>query len=151
MSNHFMKTNTYNASPTSPFFTVIVLCSAILFSSCAQKINFLNSSVVPAARGFVQVKKDNNENYAISLQLDKLAEVERVTPGSTYIIWMNTAQNGTKNIGQLNSGTSTFSNKLKASFNTVTPFQPTRIFITAEQDGNAAYPSDKIIVTTDSF
>jgi hypothetical protein len=136
---------------TSSIFAVIAISSAILFSSCASKINFLTSSVVPAARGFVQVKKDNNENYAISLQLDKLAEVERVTPGSTYIIWMNTAQNGTKNIGKLDSGTSTFSNKLKASFNTVTSFQPTRIFITAEQDANASYPSDKIIVTTDNF
>jgi len=140
-----------NIATRSPMLTTLALCTAILLSSCAQKINFLSSSVVPAARGFAQVKKDNNNNYVISVQLDKLAEVERVTPGSTYIIWMNTAQNGTKNIGQLNSSTSTFSNKLKASFNTVTSFQPTRIFITAEQDGNASYPSDKIIVTTDNF
>lgn len=136
----------------SPLLTTIAIFTALLLSSCAQKINFQTSQVVPAARGFVQIKKDNNENYVISLQLDKLAEVERLTPEkSTYIIWMNTAQNGTKNIGLLNSSTTTFSNKLKASFNTVTSFQPTRIFITAENDGNAAYPSDKIIVTTDDF
>jgi len=147
-----MYTNKIKSSFASPIFATIAFCAVILLSSCAQKINFLNSSVVPAARGFVQVKKDNNNNYVISVQLDNLAEVERMTPEkNTYIIWMNTTQNGTKNIGQLNSSNSTFSKRLKASFNTVTSFQPTRIFITAEQDGNASYPSDKIIVTTDNF
>lgn len=124
----------------------------LLLSSCAQKINFLTSQVVPAARGHVQIKTDRNNNYVLTIVLDDLAEVKRLTPEKdTYIIWMNTAQNGTKNIGQLNSGNSTFSKKLKASFTTVTAFQPTRIFITAEDDANTVYPNDKIIVTTDNF
>ncbi len=31
----------------------------------AKKVGFLSSSIVPAARGYVKVKRDINENYLI--------------------------------------------------------------------------------------
>ena len=52
----------------------------------------------------------------------------------------------TKNIGRINS-----SNNLNVSFETVSSFQPIKIFITAEADESTQAPSDMIVLTTDNF
>ena len=44
----------------------------LLFSACAKKINLNTSSKVPAARGFIKVKKDKNKNYAIDVKVNAL-------------------------------------------------------------------------------
>jgi hypothetical protein len=127
------------------FFGLVVIST-----SCSKKIAFLNSTVVPAARGTAQVKTDKNKNYAINVMLTDLAESTRLSPAKqTYIVWMVTDQNITKNIGQLNSSKSGLANKLKAEFNTVSAFKPTKIFITAEDEPSTQYPSDQIILSTD--
>jgi hypothetical protein len=89
-------------SLTCPVFTVAVAALVMVYlSSCARKINFQSSSVVPAARGDVKVKKDNNNNYNIQISLSDLAEPKRLQPSrSTYVVWMETASNTTKNIGR---------------------------------------------------
>ena len=55
------------------------LTMMMLFSlaSCSTKTLFLNSSVVPAARGYIKVKTDKNNNYVIQVQITNLAGVER--------------------------------------------------------------------------
>ncbi|WP_435353120.1 hypothetical protein [Emticicia sp. SJ17W-69] len=129
--------------------TIITLFSLI---SCSKKINFLNSSVVPAARGYVEVKNDKNKNYVIQIHLINLAEVQRLQPSrQTYIVWMATESDGTKNVGQIKSATSMMSKQLKASFETVSAFKPTKIFITAEDDANIQYPGTQVVLSTDSF
>jgi hypothetical protein len=83
-----------------------------IFTS-VRNYSFLNSSVVPAARGSVKIKRDNNKNYVIQIHLSNLAEVERVQPSKqTYVVWMVTDRDMTKNIGQLNSSVSFFSKRL---------------------------------------
>ncbi|HEY1114161.1 MAG TPA: hypothetical protein VGE66_11400 [Chitinophagaceae bacterium] len=133
----------------------IVLVSAatlFFFSSCARKVSFLTSSVVPAAEGTVKVKKDNNKNYDIKIEINNLAEPDRLEPSKkTYVVWMDTDDNVTKNIGQINSSTGFLSSKLKASFETVSPVKPNKIFITAEDDGNIQYPGSQTILTTTNF
>jgi hypothetical protein len=130
----------------------IFFCIVIISTSCSKKITFLNSPIVPAARGTVQLKTDKNNNFDIDVILSDLAESSRLTPAKqTYIVWMVTDQNITKNIGQLNSSKSGLANKLKASFKTVSAFKPTKIFITAEDEPNTQYPSEQIIITTDFF
>ena len=122
------------------------------FSSCARKINFQSSSVVPAARGDVKVKKDNNNNYSIQISLSDLAEPKRLQPSkNTYVVWMETANNATKNIGQINSSTGFLSGKLKASFETVSSTKPTKIFLTAEDDASIQYPGSQVILSTNDF
>jgi hypothetical protein len=131
-----------------------ILAIAIIFSfqSCATKINFLNSIVVPAAEGFVKVKKDNNNNYAIRIELSNLAESGRLQPAKrTYVVWMETDREVMKNIGQINSSTSLLSKRLKADFETVSPVKPTRIFITAEDDATIQYPGAQVVLSTNSF
>jgi hypothetical protein len=68
-----------------------------------------------------------------------------------YVVWMETADNVTKNIGQINSSTGFLSNKLKASFETVSSTKPTKIFLTAEDDAGIQYPGTQMVLTTNDF
>jgi hypothetical protein len=108
--------------------------------------------VVPAARGSVKVKKDKNKNYSIDVSLYNLAEVKRLDPPKqTYVVWMETDGQRTKNIGQIKSAQTMISKKLKASLQTVSSFKPVKIFVTAEDDADVQYPGTQIILSTDSF
>jgi hypothetical protein len=84
-------------TPKSIFFNMLMLAIIFTAGSCARKISFLNSVAVPAAGDTVQVKKDNNHNYVIRLQLSNLAEVERLQPGKQiYVVWMITSNSKLK-------------------------------------------------------
>ncbi len=130
----------------------LVFLVLIFATSCTQKLSFLNSSVVPAARGTVKVKMDDNKNHSIDIALVNLAEPERLTPPKNiYMVWMETDKGETKNIGQITTDNGTFSKTLKADFKTVTSFTPVKIFITAENDANVQSPDWQVILTTARF
>jgi len=137
-----LKTQTKNL-----FLGILTTMMIFSFISCSTKALFLTSSVVPAAEGYVKVKKDKNNNYVIQMQISNLAGVERLQPAKqTYVVWMVTDQGITKNIGRVNS-----SNNLKVSFKTVSSFKPTQIFITAEDNENAQYPGEQGVISTEKF
>ncbi len=130
-------------------FIVIILFS---FNSCAKNISFLTSSVVPAARGEVEYKKDKNDNWIIKVSLSDLAESSRLQPSKlTYIVWMIANEEIAKNVGQLNSSKSFMSKQLKATLTTISPTKPTKVFITAEDDASTQYPGPLIVLSTDRF
>jgi hypothetical protein len=131
---------------------IFVLGVILPFTSCAQKIKFLPSSVVPAANGYVKVKTDDNENHVIKIEIRDLAGVERLqTSKVSYVIWMETDEGRIENLGQLNSSSGFMSKQLKASLETVSSYQPIKIFVTAEEFINAQYPGDEIVLTTERF
>lgn len=133
---------------------VAVTVAAVIFSftSCASKINFLNSSVVPAARGRVKISRDHNRNYVLDINIYNLAEVKRLTPPrETYVVWLQAGSDAAKNIGQIKSTTNMFSKNLSASVNTVSSSKPTKVFVTAEDDGAAQYPGMQVVLSTDNF
>jgi hypothetical protein len=137
---------------TTKLLGIFTLIAVISFSSCAKKVNFLSSSIVPAARGQVKVKRDKNKNYVIQIHLLNLAESKRLQPSKeTYIVWMLTGQDITQNLGQVNTSTGIFSRKLKTSFKAVTPLKPDKIFITAEDDKSIQFPRGEVILSTDRF
>ena len=128
------------------------LMTVFLVSSCATKATFVNSSVVPAAEGNVKVKKDKNKNYLVKVQLKNLAPSSRLQPSkSTYVVWMMSNDNTTKNIGQIVSASSLLSNALQGSLETVTTLKPVKIFITAEDNANTEFPDSKVVLTTNFF
>ena len=130
----------------------LMLIIAFSLSACTKKIAFLTSSVVPAARGYVYIKTDKNKNNVIDVHLTELAEVQRLQPArQTYVVWMLTDHDITKNIGQIKSSTGMMSKQLKASFETVSSFKPVKIFITAEDNADIQYPSSLIVLETDKF
>ena len=147
-----MKTLKFNFFLRSLLLGVPVLLLLLSLSSCAKKITFQNSLVVPAARGQVTVDKDNNKNYVIKIKIDNLAEVKRLESSKNmYIVWMESDKSQAKNIGQIKSDTKFISSKLKAYFETVTAVKPTKIFITAENNANVQNPGNQLILETNRF
>lgn len=131
---------------------VIVLIFVISFLSCVKKINFLTSSVVPAARGYVKVRIDKNNNYYIQIYLSNLAEVKRlVPPKQTYIVWLVNDKDSIKNIGQIISSTKILSKRLTASLETISTLKPVMVFITAEDNIDTQIPSNQVILSTNRF
>jgi len=129
-----------------------IALSVILLSGCAKKIAFLPSSIVPAAQGTVKVSTDSNKNHIVDIEVFNLAEPQRLTPPKQiYLVWMQTDQNRTENIGQIKTSTGTFSKSLKASLKAVSSFHPVKIYITAENDPDTQFPSREIILTTKEF
>lgn len=133
-------------------FMIALLLAALFLGSCSKKIAFQNSSVVPAARGTVKVTQDKNKNYVIKLDIKNLAEPGRLAPPkNTYIVWLESDHNVIKNIGQINSSTGFMSDKLSASFQTVSAMKPIKIFLTSEDDASTQYPSYPVVFTTNKF
>lgn len=131
------------------FLTIVIV---VLFNSCATSVKFLNSSIVPGARGSVKIKNDKNKNYVIQISLTDLAESQRLQPSKlTYVVWMVTDRETTKNVGKLNSSRGILSKQLKGSFKTVSSSKPIKIFITAEDDASIQYPGTQVVLSTDKF
>lgn len=132
--------------------SILFIVLLFLFSSCARKTSFVQSSVVPAAHGEVKVKKDLNRNYKIDIEVKDLAQVEKVySRNHSYIVWMETEDGDTEKLGQLISSTGFLSSKRKAELETVSTSEPRQIFITAERNQNARFPGNKLVLRTRDF
>ena len=128
----------------------IIFC--LTSCSSTKKLPFNTSTVVPGAEGTVKVKKDNNNNYHINVYIEHLADSKKLTPAkNVYVVWLETKENGTKNIGQINSSGSMFSKTKKASIETVSTFKPVRVFVSAEDNAGIETPGTTVILTTNSF
>lgn len=108
-----------------------------LLTSCTSTTKFPVSSVTPEADISATVKKDKSNNYAISVTAKNLASAERLSPPKkTYIVWIETRDNGVKNIGQLKG-----KRDKDAKLETVSSFDPLEIIITAENESDISYPT----------
>ena len=129
--------------------TVIALLVIFFLSACAEKITFSDSPVVPGADGYVKVKEDKNDNYAIEVNVTHLAAPERLSPPKkVYVVWMETEENRVENIGQLNISSGLFSSTRKGSLETVSSYKPSEVFITAEDSPNIQYPGIQVVLRT---
>lgn len=129
-------------------FLVFSLAFLQLFSSCSKSVRFENSTIIPAARGDVAVRKDKNNNYNITLEISYLAEPERLQPPKKYyVVWLASEDNQIPlNIGQV-----VVTSKLHVKFESVSSSKPKRIFVTAEDDVSTQYPGQYIVLETDKF
>jgi hypothetical protein len=108
-----------------------------LMTSCATTAKFPVSSVSPAADITAKIKKDKQNNYEITIIAKYFASPERLSPPKkTYVVWVISKQGGITNSGQLKD-----SNAKKNTLKTLTSFEPTEIFITAEDEGTVTYPA----------
>ena len=136
-----------NLSNRFVFLTAFLL-SLLLFTSCTRKARFDQSVVVPSAHGRVKVKKDANNNYSINVYVRDLTVPERLVPAKkTYIVW-NEASNGVFNIGQLVSSRSFLKRGFTAELNAVSPNNPRRVFVTAEDDANTLAPGPQVVLNS---
>ncbi len=142
-----MKTTRFSAKTRKLFLGILTVLLILPFSLQAQKIPFAQSSVVPAAEGYVKISTDRNKNNIIKIRIKNLAKIDRLDPAmKTYIVWMLTDRETTMNIGRINS-----SKGLKVSFDAVSSFKPIKIFITAEVNESTKEPGEKIVLSTDNF
>lgn len=133
-----------------------LVCTAALLvfalGSCTTKVDFLSSSVVPAAKGTVKIKTDGNNNYRIKVRISNLAKSTQLSPPKTaYVIWLVSDNKAIENIGQIVSEQTFMSKKLKANFETISSFKPSKIFLTAENDPGVQYPVSEVVMTTGDF
>jgi hypothetical protein len=147
-----MKAKRINTLTMNILLGTLTTMLMLSFYSCTTNAKFETSSVVPAARGEVKVTKDKNNNYSIKVDLYNLAEPNRLTPPKKcYVVWMETNENVTKNVGQINTSTSMLSKTLKASFQTVSSSKPTKIYITAEDEANIQDPGTQLVLSANNF
>jgi hypothetical protein len=133
------------------FYSLLLFISTFAVS-CSKKVAFVTSTVVPAAEGKIDIDRDENKNYTIDIEVIRLADPSRLpSPKKTYVVWMETDDNGTKNLGQLRSVSGYFTSSLKGTLSAVTPYKPKRVFITAEDNGTAQNPGTQVVLTTKSF
>ncbi|WP_316815757.1 hypothetical protein [Pedobacter nyackensis] len=125
----------------------LMFCVMILFSSCSKKFIMQNSGIAPAARAVATVNKGGDDNYSVEVKVTHLAPAKDLNPPKkTYVVWMETDNNGTKNIGQFQSNSGLFSKLLKGALVTITSFKPVGFFITAENDAAISYPGNMVIL-----
>ena len=125
-----MKTTRFSAKTRKIFLGFLTVMLMLPFSLQAQKIPFLQSSVAPAAEGYVKINTDRNNNNIIKIRIKNLAEIERLDPTmKTYVVWMVTDRETTINIGRITS-----SNSLNVSFEAISSFKPIKIFITCRSE-----------------
>jgi hypothetical protein len=147
-----MKALKMNKVIKSILLAVFAVMISISFTSCAKKFSFLNSTVVPGADGYAKIKKDNNKNYIINVEVSDLAAVERVQASkTTYVVWMETDEGNAENLGQIKSSTSFLSKRHKGSLETLSSYKPVRIFITTEEGVNTQFPGRQVVLTTENF
>ncbi len=163
-----MTAKTNNTSSKRIFLGIIAALVVLSLYSCAKKTAASAKSespvivapaetdpiVMPAAnKGQVEIKRDVNSNYVIQINLRGLDAVNKLDPDSkkAFIVWMNADKQKAKNLGQINSKTGWLSDKSKASFEATSPFKPTKIYITEEDDAMVKIPGKNILWSTGSF
>lgn len=94
------------------------------------------ASSVPAAKGKVDVSKDQNGNRKVKLEVQHLAKPSTLTPAQTnYVVWIQARGREPENKGQL-----AVNNKLEGKLETTTPYEAFEIFVTAEGNPNVSAP-----------
>lgn len=131
---------------------LLFIITILILSSCAKKISFSPSTVVPTASGSVKVKKDDNNNYKVNLSVRNLPSAGDLhPPKNNYTVWMETADNRAMNIGKLQTSKGLFSKTRKGELETVASFKPVRFFITAEDTNTPNIPGSEHVLTTSLF
>lgn len=131
--------------------TTLLAFVVIALTSCGKKITFLPSTVIPTANGYVKIKGDKNNNYAVKLQVRDIVKSKDLQPGKkNYVVWVETNENRAHHLGKLESSKGLFSGTRKGKLETVTPAKPVRVFVTAEDNSTPQFPSE-VILTTELF
>ncbi|WP_420149866.1 hypothetical protein [Spirosoma sp.] len=122
------------------------LCIALMINACTPKMSFVTSTVVPAANGTINVKKDNNSSYTLAVDVRNLAEPENLTPSkNTYMVRMKQSDNSVNKLGQLSPS----GKDLSATLNATAVAKPDDVIITAEDNAELLYPAGQTILTTE--
>lgn len=119
----------------------IIILTFLILASCASKERFPISNVTPGAEITLKKSKDDNGNTELTIKAKYLTSPDRLSPAKKfYLVWLQTKSNGLKNLGRLETDTSS-----KGELKAVTPYEVDEIFITAEDDNALTYPNGQEI------
>ena len=125
-------------------YVVIALLMFCGIARAGKQFPMTASSVVPAARGHVDVDKDKNGNLQVKVQVEHLANPQNLTPAaSSYVIWLQDRAGGPENKGQLK-----VDKNLSGSFEMTTSLKSFDLFVTGEKDFNARTPAGTEVLRT---
>ena len=129
------------------YMILLLLVSMSIMISCSKKVAFERSDIVPAAEADIKVKTDKNGNYEMEISVENLAHPQNLNPAKkTYVVWMESKDYRVYNLGELK-----VSDNLKGSLTAVTPHEPDKVFITAEDNSSENRPSNHIVLTSSRF
>ncbi len=115
--------------------TLALVSVALVYA--AKRFPLTAASIVPAAKGSVEVGKDRNGNTEVKLKVEHLANPASLSPSqASYIVWLQDKGSGPENQGELK-----VNGKLEGTFKTVTPRKNFDVFVTGENDGTVKAPS----------
>lgn len=113
---------------------ILFIFSFIFLTSCSNTVEFPISDVIPSAEAEAVVKKDDNENYSIKLEIENLTKPERLNPPKKYYVFWAETEQGSQNLGQIKVKEALFSSNQYAKLETTTPHKPLRLVISAENE-----------------
>ena len=114
----------------------LVVTMLVILSSCTETLQFPVSDVTPAADITVEIEKQQDPNYLVTLVAKNLASPERLhIPKNNYVIWVVSAKGIVRNVGHFNQ-----ENAVKSTYKASFPYQPIEIFITAENEEGRCIP-----------
>jgi hypothetical protein len=126
----------------SSIIAVAVLSAGLVFA--AKKFPLTAASIVPAAKGSVEIGKDRNGNTEVKLTVEHLANPTNLSPAqANYVVWLQDKGAGPENQGELK-----VNSKLDGSFQTVTPKKNFDVFVTGENDSTVKSPSGPEVLRT---
>jgi hypothetical protein len=124
-----------------------VITLAVVFATlayAAKKFPLTAASIVPAAKGAVEIGKDRNGNTELMLKVEHLANPASLSPSqANYIVWLQEKGSGPENQGELK-----VNGNLRGNFRTVTPRKNFAVFVTGENDGTVRSPSGPEVLRT---
>jgi hypothetical protein len=122
------------------FFAAVVAAN----NAYGKKYPLTASTIVPAARGKVDIGKDSNGNTKVKIEAEHLAEPGKLSPPrSDYVVWFQE-----KGADALTQGRLKIDKNLKGSFENSTPLKNFDVFITAEPDVNSKQPVGEEVFRT---
>ena len=122
--------------------TLAVVCAALVYA--AKRFPLTATSIVPAAKGSVEIGMDRNGNTELKLKVEHLANPTSLSPSqANYVVWLQDKGSGPENQGELR-----VNEKLEGSFETVTPRKNFELFVTGENDATVKSPSGPEVLRT---
>ena len=161
-----MTTRTISSHSKKIILSISATLMLSFLFSCAKKTTAIGKSETPApteattatttipeTKGMVLIKRDVNSNYVVQINLRELEASKQLDPASSksYIVWMDTDNRKPINLGQINSNTGWLTDKSKASFEGVSEFKPTKVFITTEDNATVKTSGKQIVWSTNRF
>src|SRR5690348_13102168 len=119
-------------------FSITLLTVAFAIAAfAAKRFPLAAASIVPAAKGSVEIGHDRNGNTEVKLKVEHLANPTSLSPSqANYVVWLQGKDSGPENEGELK-----VNGKLEGAFQTVTPRKNFDLFLTGENDPTVKSPS----------